>query len=433
MITSELLKKTVIEQREIFLKIESPIKRDVLNQKEFDEIRKIKEAVIITGVRRCGKSYLMRLIWQKLKNSAAKDNFLYINFEDEKMLNFKAKDFDLLFEVYLELFEVNQKEKIYLFFDEIQNVKGWEKFINQLLEKNSYKIFITGSNAALLSKEIGTALTGRNYPINLYPLSFREFVNYKFDYKLSNQDFYKTETRVKIKKLFSQYLKNGGFPEVVLQNFRPILQEYLKNIIYRDIVSRYKIKNEASLREIVSFSVSNIGTILSLEKISKMTKIKNLSTIKNYLSHLEDSFLFYLLPKFSYFIKTQIYNPKKIYTIDTGMYNEIAFSNSANEGMLLENLALIELKRRNQNIFYFFENKECDFVIQEKNKITQAIQVTKIMQNHNKDREVDGLLSAMDKYDLKWGLILTEDQEDEIKLSNKIVYIKPVWRWLLAE
>ncbi len=158
-----------------------------------------------------------------------------------------------------------------------------------------------------------------------------------------------------------------------MQDFRPILQEYLKNIIYRDIVSRYKIKNEASLREIVSFSISNIGTILSLEKISKMTKIKNLSTIKNYLSYLEDSFLFYLLPKFSYSIKTQIYNPKKIYTIDTGMYNEIAFSNSANDGALLENIALIELKRRNQNIFYHLENKECDFLIREQNKITKAI------------------------------------------------------------
>ena len=433
MINANLLKEIITEQRGLFSNTVGSIDRDILHTENFSKICRLKEAVIVTGIRRSGKSYLLRLVWEKIKKEekAVENNLLYFNFEDEKLLRFRADDFDLMMESYFELFDVRRDKKVYLFFDEIQNIPGWEKFINRLLEKDEYKIFITGSNATLLSKEISSSLTGRNYSIIVYPLSFREFARYKLGRELKSAEMHEQKSRIAVKKVFKEYVDNGGFPEIAINNFRPLLQEYLKNIIYRDIVLRYKIKNEANLREISAFIISNIGTILSLEKIRKMTKVRNLMTIKNYLSHLEDSFLFFLVPKHSYSIKKQIYNPDKIYVIDTGMYNEVAFLNSPNDGRLLENLVFLELRRLNRGVYYFEDKKECDFVIQEKNKIKQAIQVSKLLSVENKEREIAGLVEAMEKYSLEEGLILTEDGEDDIKVGDKKILVRPIYKWLL--
>lgn len=435
MIKAETIKTVLISQRKTFLNVSGAIKRQVLEDVNLKEAINIREVVIITGVRRAGKSYLMRLIWQKLaqEQKLSEDNFLYFNFEDERLLRFRSVDFELLLESYFDLFTPKKNKKIYLFFDEIQNIAGWEKFLNRLREDARYKIFVTGSNATLLSKEIGTALTGRNYPITLFPLSFCEFFEFKLERKATEKDFYDLEKKVALKKLFRHYLENGGFPEVVIQNFRPLLQEYLKNIIYRDIVLRYKIKNETNLREIVDFIVSNIGTILSLEKISRMIKMKNLMTVKNYLGHLENSFLFFLVPKFSHSLKKQIYNPDKIYVVDCGIYNEIAFRSSANAGRLLENAVYLELKRRKREIYYFKEKNECDFILKEKNKPCEAIQVTLALEPQNREREINGLLEAMRQYKLKNGVILTLEESAEIETEGKKILVKPIWRWMLEE
>lgn len=431
---SDILKQVISSQRAVFLKTEGFISRDILERKDFDTLCDIKEAIIITGVRRSGKSYLMRLIWKKIRHAAALDdkNFLYVNFEDEKLLGFRAKDFGALLESYFELYEIDRKKKIYLFFDEVQNVSGWEKFINRLIEEGGYKIFITGSNATLLSKEMSSALTGRSFPVSLYPLSFREYVSWKLQKKLTREEIYQSETRAVFKKLFHEYKNMGGFPEVVLQGFRPLLQEYMKNIIYRDIVARYKIRNEGSLRELAAFAISNIGTAMSLENMAKMTKIKSVMTVKNYLSHLENSYLFFLVPKYSHSIKRQIYNPDKIYVIDTGLYNEVAFSTSANDGRLLENMAYLELRRRGEDAYYSAEKNECDFVVREKNKITKAIQITKQLDAGNEEREINGLLEAMNEYNLNEGLILTEEESRTVLKNGKTIHLQPLWQWLVS-
>lgn len=433
MINPEIIKELILRQRKIFLDTSGAISREILVEKKFQKSISLREAVIITGVRRSGKSYLMRLIWKKIvaERKMPENNFLYFNFEDEKLLKFSASDFETLLESYFEVIEPEKSKKIYLFFDEIQNIPGWEKFINRLREDRRYKIFITGSNAALLSKEIGTALTGRNFPVSLFPLSFREFCGFKLKRELTEEDFYGAEEKARLKKIFKSYLKNGGFPEVVIQNFRPLLQEYLKNIIYRDIVLRHKIKNEASLREISAFVISNVGVNLSLEKISRMTKVKNLMTVKNYLSYLEDTFLFYAVPKFSYSVKDQIYNPDKIFVVDTGMYNEVAVVSSANSGRVLENAVFLELKRRGLDVFYFKEKNECDFIIRKNNRPFMAVQVTRNLGMQNEDREINGLLAAMEKFKLKEGFIFTEEQEDERKIKGKKIQVKPVYKWLL--
>lgn len=434
MINKDLLKEMILSQRKNFLTIVNPIEREVIDNVLFDKINALKEAIIITGVRRSGKSFLMRLIWKKIKekNNINNENFLYFNFEDEKLLNFAATDLAGLLECFYEIIEIDKKSKIYLFFDEIQNIYGWEKFINRLLEDGKYKIYITGSNASLLSKEIGTALTGRNYPINLFPLSFGEVVRYRLG-RITKKDFYDVDKKVRIKKIFSQYFENGGFPEVVINEFRPILQEYLKNIVYRDIMLRRKIKSEINLREIVSFVSSNTGVPLSYENIAKMTEIKSIMTVKNYISYLLDTYLFFSIPKHSFSIKKQIYNPDKLYLIDAGMYQEVAVVNSPNVGRILENMVFVELKNRGKEVFYFRGKKECDFIVVYKRKVEKLIQVTDQLNNGNREREIAGLIEAMDKYNLSNGLILTSDDEDEIKIENKTITVKPIWKWLLEE
>ena len=432
MIKRDLLKELILSQRKIFLNIVNPIERDVIGNDLFDKINALKEAIVITGVRRSGKSFLMRLIWKKIRSKVGvnSENFLYFNFEDEKLLNFSAADLSILIECFYEIVSIDKKSKIYLFFDEIQNIAGWEKFINRLLEDGRYKIYITGSNASLLSKEIGTALTGRNYPINLFPLSFRELVKYRLG-RVTEKYLYDSDKRAKIKKIFTQYLENGGFPEVVIAEFRPILQEYLKNIIYRDIMLRRKIKSEINLREIVSFISSNIGVPLSYENIAKMAEIKSRMTVKNYISYLLDTYLFFSIPKHSFSIKKQIYNPDKLYLIDAGMYQEVAVTSSPNVGRILENIVFVELKNRNKEIFYFSNKKECDFVVVSKRKVESLIQVTERLDKDNRAREISGLIEAMEKYKLSNGLILTSDDEDEIKIENKFITVKPIWKWLL--
>jgi predicted AAA+ superfamily ATPase len=244
-------------------------------------------------------------------------------------------------------------------------------------------------------------------------------------------DLYDSEQKVKIKKIWVEYLENGGFPEVVISQFRPILQEYLKNIVYRDIMLRRKIKSEINLREIVAFVSSNIGVPLSYENIAKMTEIKSLMTVKNYISYLIDAYLFFSIPKHSFSIKKQIYNPDKLYLIDAGMYQEIAVTNSPNVGRILENVVFQELKNRGKEIFYFSGKKECDFVVASRRKIENLIQVTDHLDKTNYKRETEGLLEAMEKYKLSIGMILTSDDEDEIIVQNKTIIVKPIWKWIL--
>ncbi len=427
------IKQIIVEQKAIFEQTDGAIERDILLDKRFEEICHIDEAVIITGVRRCGKSYLMRLIWKKIKKDLVlnKNDFLYINFESEKMLNFTVKNFDMLLEAYGDLFGIVQSSKIYLFFDEIQNITGWEKYINRLLEEKKYKIFITGSNASLLSKEIGTALTGRSFPLRLYPFSFSEFIRYSLGHDVRINDLLAVEQRVKVKNAFVEYITIGGFPEVVKNKFRPLLEEYLRNIIYRDIVLRHHIKYEASLREIVSFLTSHIGTPLSLKKISVMTRVKNIMTVKNYLTYLGDSFLFTYIHKHSFSVKQQIYNPDKVYSCDVGIYREVNMSPGDNEGRALENVVLNELTRRSYDVFYFSEKQECDFIVRQKNKVIGAVQVCRLLHADNTAREIGGLLAALQEYNLTEGLVLTEDEEDERRIDGRTIIIKPIYKWLL--
>ncbi|MFH1412975.1 MAG: ATP-binding protein [bacterium] len=438
MITKELLKEVIKRQKDVFLDTSGAYDRKILSDEKFKKsLYQTSEIIIITGVRRAGKSYLMRLIWKEIKDKDKLDNsqFLYFNFEDEKLINFKAKDFELLLESHLELFELDKNKNIYLFFDEIQNVPGWDKFLNRLRESKKYKIFVTGSNATLLSKEISSKLTGRNIQAQIYPFSWSEFLKTKVS-NFKDNDLYDKEKKAVFFKLFNEYLKFGGFPEVIITKQKFLLQEYLKNIIYRDIVSRYNIKYEIHLREIVNFLITNITHKVSLKNVATMTGIKNINTVKNYLNYLENSFLFYSMPKYSYSLRQQIYNPDKLYICDLGMYNELSFKFSENKGKILENFVFMELKRKYENVYYGEDKnyKEIDFITTQKNKVNQLIQCSWDISNSlTKKRETDSLDKAMNEFNLKKGFVITYTFEGQEKTKNGIIYFIPAWKYFLEK
>ncbi len=412
MLNKTILKEIASEQIITFKSTKNLIKREVP-----ENFVKNKKVSIISGVRRSGKSTLLKQISQNYSS------FHYFNFEDERLLDFDKNDFNSLLEVLLEL---NGEQKIFLF-DEIQYVKGWEKFISRLFNLN-YKVFITGSSANLLSKELGTALTGRHIKLELYPFSFKEFLNYhefdKFNLNLTND-------RAKVKRFFNKYLEFGGFPEVIISRDRNELKQLYQDLLIKDIILRFKIRETKSFRELALYLMSNISSPLSFNRLKISLEFKSVSTVKNYIDHLEEAYLIFSVFRHDFSIKKQLTANRKIYCIDLAMINEVAFSFSQNRGQNLENLIFLELKRRNFLVYYYQEKLECDFLVCDKGKIIQAIQVVDNLNQSNKKREVAGLLAAMNKHKLKRGLILTSDYNEIKNIDGKKIIFKPIWQWLL--
>ncbi|MBU4360548.1 ATP-binding protein, partial [Patescibacteria group bacterium] len=256
----------------------------------------------------------------------------------------------------------------------------------------------------------------------------KEFLDY---HKFNLKNFYTTKEKSQLKKYFSKYLEYGGFPEVVKSQDKNELTQLYQDILIKDLIVRFKIKDTRSFRELALYLLSNTASLISFNNLKKILEFKSASSVKNYIDFLEESYLNFSIAKYDYSLKKQIINDKKIFSIDTGLIRAVSFAFSENYGQLLENIVFLELKRRGQEIYYYSDKKECDFLIKQGQKITEAIQVTKTLLPKNKDREINGLLGAMEKYNLKQGLILTDDLEDELKIDNKKIIIKPVYEWLL--
>jgi len=407
-----ILKDVLLMQNKIIVKPSIP---RILLRKIVD-YKKTPFIIIISGVRRCGKSVLMSQIRTK--------DCYYVNFDDERFINFSVNDFQMLYELLVELFG----EKDIFLFDEIQNIKGWERFVRRLHNEQK-KIYVTGSSASMLSKELGTHLTGRNISLQLYPFSFKEFLDLK-KYRLGKLNNLTSIEKSKVRSIFTEYLKEGGFPEYLQTKKEEYLKNVYDNILYKDIITRYKLTSEKPIKETVYFAVSNIGKEISFNTIKKLTGLTSATTIKEYFEYLENSYLVFLLSRYDSSLKKQAYYNKKVYFIDTGMARTIGFRMSDDKGRLLENLVFLDLKRKNYEIYFHKETKECDFIIRQGTKIISAIQVTCSL-DENKDREIGGLLEALKCYNLKEGLILTLDDEGEIKKEGKKIIIKPVWKWML--
>jgi uncharacterized protein len=408
-----IIKQTILEQKELFEREEDIVKRTVP-----EYLLQTPKIAVITGIRRCGKSTMLKEISGNFRNHA------YANFEDERFLEFTAKDFNTLLEIFLEL---NPKTDT-LFFDEIQNISGWEKFVRRLFTEG-YKIFVTGSSSNLLSSEIATSITGRNLKYELFPFSFKEYLLYK---KFETKDTYTTKEKASISGYFEDYVKYGGFPEIVKSRNEKELMEIYQDILIKDLLVRLQIRDSKDFRDLSLYLLSNISRKMSYNNLKNVLGFSNTSKVKNYVEFLEEAYLFFTLKKYDPSLKKQIVSSRKVYSIDTGLIKAVSFMFSENTGPLLENIVFLELKRRSQEIYYHEDKKECDFLVKNKEKIVQAIQVTVSITDPNTEkREIDGLKEAMEMYNLKEGYIITKDAEKTINLEGRTIHIKPIIPWLL--
>ncbi len=355
--------------------------------------------VVVTGIRRCGKSTLLKSVINNF-NAA-----IFINFEDIRLEGFDKNDFQKIEQIAL-------KDNFrYLVFDEIQNLADWEKFARSAHDKG-FQIFITGSNASMLSRELGTHLTGRHLQIELFPFSFAEYLSMKsLDANAAN---------------FKHYLLEGGFPEYLRSGEEDYLRSLARDIVIRDIAVRRNIKNDHLLLRLLSFLMSNTGKELSYNNITKLMEIKSVRTTIDYCDYLKESYLIDMIPRFSYSIKQQQSNPKKIYAIDTAMAKAISLSFSEDTGRILENSVFLMLKHFSLDIFYFRDEKtECDFLVKKENQIIIAIQVCWHLTADNIERELNGLRNAMKFCSVKKGFLVTMDQEDSFEDIKAI----PAWKF----
>ncbi|MDR3268819.1 MAG: ATP-binding protein [Tannerella sp.] len=356
-------------------------------------------ATIITGIRRGGKStLLLQLLRQKYETA------LYMHLDDIRLAAFETGDFVRLHN------EITKRGIQVVFFDEIQLIHGWELYVNQLLREH-HTVFITGSNASMLSVEMGTHLTGRHLSVELFPFSYSEYIH-----------FSGKTNRV---ESVESYLHSGGIPEYLKTGISNILSTLIDDILWRDIAVRHSVRDIASLRQLAVYLLTNIACTISASKLTGMFGIKSPSTFLEYFSYLKDAYLFAFVPLFSHSLKVQARNPKKVYTMDLGLYTQNVISTSENSGRRLENLVFLHLRRRYKDVFYYQATGKCDFVVLEKNTITRAIQVCLTITDENFVREFNGLKEAMQIFKLSYGQIITLNQADKFEENGMTIELVP--------
>ncbi len=388
-------------------------------------LRHIKDVI---GVRRSGKTTLLYQVIDKLINNGTDPKkIVFINFDDPT-LNISKLD-----EILKTIYKINPDVE-YLFLDEASEKEGWERWVRTIYDLKKFKqIFVTGSSASLLSKEIGKVLTGRHITFVLYPFSFKEFLisngwgNFNKNYLLKEKN--------KLIHFLHRYLKEGGFPETLNKDessSKAILTNIYNDIIARDIVSRHEVDSD-KVNKLAYYLLTNFTNEYSYSKLAKKIGI-DWETVERYMKFLEDTFLVLSLDLFSFKVGTQFKRNKKIYCIDTGLRNTVSFRFSQDIGRLAENLVFIELKRRGEDVYYWKSKggKEIDFLVKRGTDVKQLIQVCWNVENEKtKKREVKSLLKAMDEFGLKEGVIITEDYEGEEKINGKSIRYLPLWYWLL--
>ncbi|HIH31917.1 TPA: ATP-binding protein [Candidatus Woesearchaeota archaeon] len=389
--------------------------------------------ITITGPRRSGKTYMCF----QLMHSLSRKNLLYLNFEDNKLLNAGADDLDKLLESFYELSDVNKDSRICLFLDEIQNVRDWDAWTRKMHDYNkNIQLIITGSSSKMLSRELSTKLRGRTLEHEIFPLSFKEFLEWRnISYNMKTLSY--SRDKIGVKKAFSEYMKNGGYPALIsFDDRKTVLQSYYDTMILKDVVERHNVSDVNKLRLVANLLIESASREISYNKLANKLKSIGVSMSKNtiieYISYMEECYLVFQNLKYEYSLTKQLGAIKKLYVIDTGLLNAISFKYSEDNGKLLENIIYIQLRRQSREIYYHSGKNECDFIIKDGNRIISAIQACYELNDDNRDREVKGLLEAMSEHKLREGLIITLDQDDEFIIDKKKIRVVPAWKWLLG-
>ncbi len=393
------------------------------------------KAHVIVGPRRAGKTFLLYQIVKKKKGK----EIVFVNFEDNLLDKIRSESLNEILECSKELFG----EELVFFFDEIQEVERWESFVVSLLNQH-YEVYITGSNSRLLSKDIATSLRGKSLSYLLLPFSFSEYLQSQDIILKKNFEY--TSVASQVKKKFKEFFTFGGFPEVVLTPDNSLknklINNYFDSVLYKDLVDRLQLKNiklvEITMKYLLNlyaqtFSISGFEHYLKSKKVPY--SLEDLYVI---LKSLQDVFMVMYVKQYSKSFKKSEFSKSKVYLLDVG-YASFLSTAPSDYGRLLENIVFIELFRRegnteNKNIFYDQSGThECDFVITKRDVPTEAIQVTYELNDKNREREINGLLNALGSLNIKKGLLLTYDQEEEIRVGNKKIIVTPVWKWLLEK
>ena len=400
--------------------------------KRLKKLLETDEVITVTGIRRCGKSTLMLQFMKILIDSGVpKEDLLFINFEDAR---FASPNLELVLKIY-DVYKENLKpqKKPYIFLDEIHKIDKWEKFVRSLHERKEAHIVASGSASELLSAEFGTILTGRHLDLHMFPLSFKEFL--AFNGLKIESELDAISKRSEIKHMLTKYLENGGFPKVALvedvENKSTLLRTYFNDIISKDVVKRYKVKEIDKLEELAVYYLSNISTLHSFNRITKFIGLSN-DSVERFSHYLSTAYLIFFVDKFSYSLKEQSKSPRKVYCIDTGLKNAVGFRFREELGKLIENVVFIELMREGKSVYYWRDRyeHEVDFVIKDGLKPTWLIQVCWDLEKPDaKNREIRALIKAKEELKINDCFLITWDYEGRDE-ENHFEYV-PLWKWLI--
>ena len=402
--------------------------------KELNRLLKTGEIAVIKGVRRAGKSTLVLQFVKKLVEEGLKEeNTLVVNFEDPRFKNLDLELLDTIYETYKEELQAEGEHLVVL--DEVQEIAGWEKFARYLQEAKRARVLITGSSSKLLSEEYSTLLAGRHVDIEVFPLSFREFLDFKFKDVSIQRKIDIIKYRHKIRILLREYMEFGGFPKVTLieEGKEDLLANYFRDIVIKDVQMRFRVRETGKLEELAKYYLTNISTLQSFNRVRQALNLC-LDTVERFSRYFATARLLFFVPKFSFSLKQQILNPKKVYCIDSGLRNIVSFKFVEDLGRIAENVVFLELFRRGKEVYYWRDRtgREVDFAVKGKLKVSELVQVCwRIEEEKTRKREITALVKAMDELKLKEGLIITENTEGRENINGKWITYKPLWKWLV--
>lgn len=400
-----------------------------------------KKIITIPGVRRCGKSTLMMIAINALIESGVPvQNILWIGFDDERLKRMTSDDLDEVIAAYMEMYPDVPIKDVHMFFDEIQIIEGWEYFVLRVYKNYCKNIYICGSNATMLSTELGTALRGYPLEYKTYPLSFNEYCRFKG----VDTDSYLEQDKAKVRNAFAEYNHTSAFPEVVLtvseSEKLQLLNGYFDTMLLKDVAEHYGIANLPVLRYFVKRIMANLTKPTSILSIYNDIKSQGLRISKDELyrwaDYVCDVFMFIRIPKYERSLAKEQKALKKYYCIDNGLRSAVLLPQSDDNGKLLENAVLLHLNRNlgpADRIFYFQESAECDFVVQRNERVDELIQVTWDMSDDNtREREINGLLEASRATGYDKLTIITIDEESAFEINGKTIHVMPAWKWALG-
>ena len=419
--SKDQIKSMLLEQFDSFWKRDTGIPRDKLAVVE--QASSLPHAIIVSGLRRVGKSTLLAQMAHRL----GKDAFYYLNFEDDRFLGFQAEDANDLYQTQVELFG---ERKVFVV-DEIQNISGWEHFVRRFMEMG-FKFYITGSNASLLSRELGTRLTGRYVPIELFPFSFREFLQFRGQPALDLQRI-TTADKGRLNSALDAYLQVGGIPDALKYPELALLRTLYDDVLYRDIATRHHLDAVTALKELAFFLISNPANLVSFNKLKDQFHLGSVNTIKSYIDYMANSWLVFTMNLYDFSVKRQQIAAKKIYCIDSGLSNAVGFGFSPNTGKLLENLVFLTLRQQAKELYYYTTpgGLEVDFYLPERQ---QLVQVTQTLENPaTRERELHALAEAVQTIKVKSAMILSNSNEDGFELNGVPVEVRSTVEWLLSQ